>query len=374
MEKTPTPYTVPLRILQYVPSCCAHIGMDLVPQNWYHHLDKNKIVFDFAVLSDQHLNLPFKNLVLHDGNRFLAGTGRSNGIRGRFSFYRQLFIMMRKNHYDAFFVHESTPLLLIPCWLAKLAGIRKIFLLSHNAIASQQSFFVKKFLALSLRLTAPQYLAVSEQSGKGFYGNRPFAVFHVGIETKKFNYSPTVGQKLRAELSMENNWVMGFVGRLAPEKNVLFLLKVFQQILHKKAEARLVLVGSGPQEQMLRQEVRNLGIAHAVLFLGKRPDSAALYQAFDTFVLPSLFEGLPLVHLEAQSCGLPCFLSDSITQESNICNTFYLPLEKGPAYWANVILEKTKNFQRKDGSSLVKQAGFDIADSTHRLEELLKNA
>ena len=102
-------------------------------------------------------------------------------------------------------------------------------------------------------------------------------------------------------------------------------------------------------------------------------DTALYYQAFDAFLLPSLDEGLPIVHLEAQTSGLPCFVSDAVTIESSVCNTTVISLSKNAKEWADIILEKTKNFQRQDCSSVVKQAGFTIQDSVKNLEQLYTN-
>ena len=116
--------------------------------------------------------------------------------------------------------------------------------------------------------------------------------------------------------------------------------------------------------------MNEFGIKDKVLFLGLRKDVSVLMQAMDCFVLPSRFEGLPLVGVEAQSAGLPCFFADTITDELGITDlAHYIPLDETPKVWAEKIC-RNATVERVDMSEQVKKAGYDIKEEIRKIEEV----
>ena len=138
------------------------------------------------------------------------------------------------------------------------------------------------------------------------------------VDSEKYAYNPLLREELRQELKLGNKFVVGHIGRFCNQKNHLFLLKVFTMLQREKNDSCLLLVGDGEQRNSIEKEVDRLGLTSNVVFLGIRSDIDKILQVMDVFVLPSLFEGLPVVGVEAQAAGLPCVISDSITQEMKI--------------------------------------------------------
>ena len=172
-------------------------------------------------------------------------------------------------------------------------------------------------------------------------------------------------------MKVDNKFVIGNIGRFSIQKNHEFLLDIFNEVLKKNPNAVLLLIGDGPLENKIKEKTKNLGIEKSVIFYGTTSSTNKLYQAMDCFVLSSLFEGLPIVLVEAQAAGLKTLCSDAITQEAKITGLLdYLPLSGTQEKWAEKILSYNDRYERKDLFKEVKNAGYDIKQSAKRLEEI----
>ena len=205
-----------------------------------------------------------------------------------------------------------------------------------------------------------------------------------GIDTNTFRYSEEERKKARKELRLEGKFVIGHIGRFAEQKNHPFLLQFYKIVADHIPNAHLVLIGTNipnPQKvEEIKQLSKDLGIYDRISFLGMREDASKLYQAMDIFILPSLYEGLPVVGVEAQAAGLPCLFSDSITKEVELLDeTVYLPIKGKTAaeLWAKKIIELSSQPFNEDKRSnayrIVAGKGFDVSEETKRVENLLLN-
>ena len=194
-------------------------------------------------------------------------------------------------------------------------------------------------------------------------------IINNAIDLKKYAFVPEKRKALRKELGLKNEFVVGHVGRFMFQKNHDFLIDVFAEVLKKSPQAILLLIGDGPLKSKIANKVKLLGIADHVKFLGLRKDVQALYNVMDLFVLPSHYEGLPVVGVEAQANGLPCLISTAVTQETKLTSslTFY-NLSLGKEQWAEKILSFPKE-RNQDVAKEMRLAGFDIYYSAQRLEE-----
>lgn len=222
---------------------------------------------------------------------------------------------------------------------------------SHNPVSADSTLkrIRNNILALNVPKFANKFVSCSQKAVR--YPNSQ--IIYNGIYTDKFRFNLDIRQQVRKELGIANDVIcVGNVARFAPQKNHKFLIEVFKS-LQKKVKCTLVLVGSGELEQEIKHTVSN------AIFLGSRKDTARLYQAFDVFALPSLFEGFPLTAIEAQCAGLPGVISDKVTKEVRCRNAIrFLPLDS-PQIWADTIIELSKS-KRLDGSADVNDAGFDV--------------
>ena len=190
------------------------------------------------------------------------------------------------------------------------------------------------------------------------------------IEVDKFSYNGQMRAQMRQKLELGNCLTVGHVGRFNEMKNHLFLLEVFAQIKKSRPDAQLILLGEGGCMGPAKQKAAELGITESVQFLGNQGNPQDYYQAMDLFIFPSLYEGLPGTVLEAQAAGLPCLMSDTITQEVALTELVESKSLKDSAEsWAQAalaLLERQK--ERFDRMPEIRKAGFDAKEQAKELE------
>ncbi len=260
-----------------------------------------------------------------------------------------------------------------PIVFAYIYGVPIRIAHSHSSSSSGLHNHLLHFLQRGVvrRLTT-HHFACSSSAAKWFFGNAPVVVIKNGIDTSRFAYNPQVREKVRAEAGiLPTTTVIGHVGRFSEEKNHVFLLKVFAEYLRIQPDALLMLVGVGPLMDVVRQQAGALQIMDKVAFLGERHDVNELVQAFDIFILPSTFEGLPFVLIEAQCAGLPCLVSDAVSSDNCLTDHFeILSLKQSPVKWAHKITSMLGSFQRKDGRKTIEEQGYSAASTIKYLENI----
>ena len=233
--------------------------------------------------------------------------------------------------------------------------------------------FAKNIIKLQTNRYANRKLAISNNSGVWLYGARAVARGEVSIwkntvQPEKFTFSQTIRQEKREELGLSNEFALIHIGNLRPEKNHPYLFRVFAEILKNREDSRLILVGNEPQDCGLRALAKKLGILEKILFLGSRADVAQLLQAGDVLAFPSFYEGFPTAILEAQAAGIPCVISDTITNE--VCVTPLVEMRsirEKPCVWADAIL--SKKLERIDYTDAIVQAGYSLPDFVKTAQE-----
>ena len=184
------------------------------------------------------------------------------------------------------------------------------------------------------------------------------------IDIKKNMFNPKIRDRVRKEWGMEGMKVYAHVGIYFPVKNHLFLIRVFSEIIKKQENARLVLIGEGEMRQQMESLIEELGLQGKVILTGVRYDVPDLLQMVDVFMFPSIYEGLPLSLIEAQSAGLKCLISDVITREVIVTDLVtQLPLNLGAEVWADKAIELSEeamSYPRRDTRVEVANAGYDV--------------
>lgn len=266
--------------------------------------------------------------------------------------YQQVRNYIQKNHYDVVYLNVSTAIDCVAAIAAKRAGVEKIILHSHSNGNDCESkgkrfcFNILHYLCKSFFYhMGTNFYGCSMKAGEWMFPKKivhseRFSVIYNAISNKKFLYDGTIRKKVRSGLGLENSFVIGNVGNFCYSKNHIFLIKVFQQLLLKEPKAKLVLVGDGRLYNDIKMLAKELKIEENIYFLGRRDDVNELMQGMDVFAIPSNFEGLSIVGIEAQYAGLPCVISDKLPEEviiSEDCNI--IPLSKGVSEWAAQILE-----------------------------------
>jgi len=287
---------------------------------------------------------------------------------------KQMYRGIRSNKYDAVHIHfEEWSFLYLG--IAKFCGVPIRICHAHMAYTpgAKEKVHYKIFRFL-LNKWATLRIACSKDAGNHLYGRHPFIVLNNAIDTEKYRYNPEVRAKVRKELNLEGKYVVGVVGRLSYQKNPLFTLEIFKEIYEKDKNAVLMLVGQGELTEHVKVRVCQLGLENAVMFMGLRTDVAELLQAMDVFVLPSRWEGLGIVYVEAQAAGLQTFATDEVVPKEACMSEdlmTFVPKEASPRMWAEAILRK-KDCDRIDVIDKIIEKGYDITNEVDNLEKIYR--
>lgn len=223
---------------------------------------------------------------------------------------------------------------------------------------------------------ATDYFACSELAGRWLFGDKTFeqgkvTIINNAIDLDKFKYDEKIRKDKRKELGIKDDTlVIGHVGRFVAQKNHTFLIDIFNELHKKEKNSILLLIGQGPLMDEIKQKVDLHGISDSVKFLGQRDDVNELYQVFDVFLLPSLYEGLPVVGVEAQATGLLCELSSDMTKETKVLNTTrFISLDISAEEWSSIILNNYSKFKRHDTKEEITKNNFNIMKEASKLED-----
>lgn len=292
------------------------------------------------------------------------------------AFTREINQVIRKNHYRIVHSNMNT-LSAFPLFAAWLAGVPVRILHNHSTSSPGETkrSIMKYILRPFARLFANRYLACSQLAAVWMYGkdladSGKVTVINNAIDLSKYAFHPEKRKTLRKALGLGDEFVIGHVGRFMFQKNHVFLLDAFAAALKKKPHMALLLVGDGPLRPKMEEKVQQLGIGAQVKFLGLRSDVQDLYNAMDLFVLPSHYEGLPVVGVEAQANGLSCLFSTAVTRETKLTkNAVFFDLSQGAERWAEKIVSCTGE-RNPEVEQDMREAGFDIDASALKLEHM----
>ncbi|MFR1316468.1 MAG: glycosyltransferase [Clostridium perfringens] len=230
-----------------------------------------------------------------------------------------------------------------------------------------------KILCFNLKKNVDIFFACSKAAGKFLYGKKAFYenrvfVINNAIEIDKFKYNENIRNKVRKELNLEDKFVIGNIGRFAKQKNHKFLIDIFYEVKKKKENAFLLLIGEGDLRESIEKKLEKLNLRNSVLFLSSRKDVNEILQGMDVFVLPSLYEGLPVSVIEAQTSGLPCIISNKVTDEVNIIDCKFLSITNAKV-WCKYIL-KSEDHLRVDTNESITKAGYDIKYEALKIQNI----
>ena len=222
-------------------------------------------------------------------------------------------------------------------------------------------------------------LGCSKQARESLFGNindNRIIQINNAIDIKRFKEIKQTRDDVLGEFGIsKDSYVIGHIGRFDEVKNHSFIIDVFYEVLKKKQDSYLILVGEGILQDDIRKKVNDLKINKNVIFAGLREDIPELLNSFDAFLFPSLYEGLSVVLVEAQATGIPCFISDTITKENDMGteNIKFIPLENTPVYWSDSILN-SKSERNLEGYKRVIENGYSIESTVEKIEKIYINS
>ncbi|MBR5110738.1 MAG: glycosyltransferase family 1 protein [Clostridia bacterium] len=361
-----------IRVLHSV-SNMARAGIETFLMNYYREMDREQIQFDF--LANKPTPGEYDEEVRAMGGRVFISPGL-NPLH--FPQYKRFMADLLRSNPDIKIVHSHNGAMgYYALQSAKDAGLPIRIAHAHNTkILRDSKYPLKAVCKQLLRGAATDYWGCGRDAGIFYYGEKRWKasgfILHNAIDLPRFRFQPDVRHRIRQLHNLENYFVIGHVGRFNQQKNHTRLLDIFAAVAKADPEARLALIGVGELEQSTREKAKALGLQDKVLFLGQMANVNEWYQAMDCFVLPSLFEGLPVVGIEAQAAGLPCFFSDQVTDEVLLLpEACRVSLQASDEEWARRILAaKQADNIREQGEDIVRQAGYDIYAEGQKLQEI----
>lgn len=350
-------------------------GVEAVVMNYYRHIDHSKIQFDF-ICDEDSTNIPYEEIEKLGGKVILIPP-----YQKIFKYQKELRKVLKDGEYKIVHSHINT-LSVFPLYAAKRVGVPVRIAHSHSTTNKKEwkKNLLKQILRPFSKKYATDYMCCSELAGRWLFGNKAYDegkvyLLNNAIDLDKFKYDEKIRNNKRKGLGInEDTLVIGHIGRFVAQKNHTFLIDIFNEIHKKNKNSLLMLVGQGPLMNEIQEKVNNLGLKDSVIFLGQRSDVNELYQAMDFFILPSLYEGLPVVGVEAQASGLLCFLSDDMTKETKVLeSTVFMSLSNTAEEWANNILQSLKEYQRHDAKYEITKNNFNIKNEAGKLENKYLN-
>lgn len=354
--------SAPIRVAQVL-NRMESGGVEAVVMNYYRHIDREKVQFDFYFYEAS--AFPQRRELEQLG----AGIYPIPAYSHPAAYHRALYRAFKSRRYPIVHAHLST-MSVFALFAAWRAGVPVRICHNHSTAhwGEGKRTLLKYLLRPFNKLFATEYFACGETAGRWMFGGRCFdrgrvRVMPNAIETETFAFDPDARLRLREELHIPRDaFVVGHVGRFVYPKNHIFLLKAFHQVLDRNEKAWLLLVGEGELMERVAAETEKMGLQDRVCFAGARRDVAKLYSAMDVFCMPSFYEGLPVVALEAQANGLPCVFSDRMTDEVLLTESAHrLPLEE-PGQWAQTMADLCRT------PDVLLGGGFDIAVQAAKLE------
>lgn len=363
------PVREPLRVAQIIGiTGCG--GVESVIWNNYLHIDREKVQFDFFVESTS--KIIDRDTIEKMGGRVYIIPPYRKPLR-YISALRRIF---RENRYDIVHVNMNA-VSALALYAAKREGIRVRILHNHNTWGRRElrRNLIKAVLRPSAKWFATEYWACSEKAAVWMYGKKRVRqgkvhIWNNAVDVSRFACPLTAGDEVRAALEWGDAPIVGHIGRFVTQKNHTFLMDIFAAVHKKRPDARLLLLGDGPLLDKTKKKAETLGLLPYISFAGVHKHTEKYYAAMDVFVLPSLYEGLPVVGVEAQAAGLPALFSDKITAETLMTpEAEMVPLSAAPEVWADKIIARFPRGARTRVTGAI-PAAFNIREQGERLTRI----
>lgn len=366
-----------LRVLQLNSGSQNFGGVSSFLYNIYKNIDRSKIQFDFLSPNITTYGI-HREEIEQEGGMIFEFRIKGNVLYKKVKLYQKLKDFLKTHPYQIVHINSGNFFFNLTTIMAvKKAGVPVRILHSHNAGNTDQSFLKKmlfRILKPFMEKRATVLFACSEKAAEYMFTKNAVdggkvRVIPNGIDTMRFERREEVRRKLLKEWNLQDQFVVGHVGRFMKQKNHEFLIDIFKELHDQEPKSVLLLFGEGELLPQIQKKVKELGLENSVRFMGVMNEIEKAYQVMDVFLLPSIHEGLPVTGVEVQAAGVPMLVSDRITKELKIVSEVsFLPLEAGAAVWADAALACRKT-SFEDHTDQVRQAGYDI----HVVAEKLQN-
>ncbi len=367
-----------VRVLHYV-GIMNRGGMETFIMNLYRNIDRNKIQFDFAVHGERAGDFE-KEISMLGGKFYYFPHMRKNPLKYRKAW--KDFWKNNKERYVAFHMHTNSLANIIALEEATKAGIPIRIVHSHSSMANKGRLqwlndILHRRHQARLSKLATNLFACSDKAAEWLFGGTEIKGLTVtkinnGVQVNDFRYDPEIRERLRAELNISDKKVIGHIGAFLPVKNHLFLVETVEKCYLSDRSVRCLLIGNGPLINEIKDIVKQKNLQDVILFLGVCDNVNKLLSAMDLFLMPSLYEGLPVSLVEVQANGLPALVSDTITKDVAMQkNLHYMSLKASSDEWAGAALSIIKNNERSLDTGCISENGFNIKKTVDLYESII---
>lgn len=369
----------PIRVLQ-VFTTMGRGGAETMIMNYYRKLDKTKVQFDFLV------HRPTRAAYEEEIEALGGKIYRLPTINPLFPepYYKQLRMFFTEHpNYNIIHSHLNT----FSCFTLKIAkefnipcriahahiAINKVNLISLLSGKENLKGCIKKIIKLQLKKRikkdATHFFSCGDKAGKWLFGDTLFSTMNNAIDSEKFKYNELTSKSYKQKFNLEDELVIGHIGRFNNQKNHAFLIRIFASLVKKHPKSTLVLIGDGILKNNIETLAKKLGVYNKIKFLGVRTDIPELCQMMDVFVFPSFYEGLPVTLIEAQAASLKILASDTITKEVALTkNIEFISINEPDNVWSNKILKLNVN-EKTDQTKYIIQGNYDIASNSQKIQK-----
>lgn len=351
----------------------AQNGTEMFMMNVLRSIDRNLFHIDFCINNGE-ITPNRKEAESLGCKVFVLPSRRENFIKSAIAFTN--FFRKHGAEYNAIHWNGgnlSSILVFILAWFYKIP-VRIVHAHSSSAVGLHNRVLHN----LNRRLIpylCNRLFACSPEASRFFYRSNPSVIINNGIDVNKFDYNLDVRKRVRNDLRIADDTILlGHVGRFDDNKNHAFMLDLFESFHREHVNSAFVFVGNGITFNKIKEEAAQKGLQDFIIFTGSRNDVNELMQAMDCFIMPSKFEGLPFVLIEAQCAGLPCVISDTISKEVNITdNVHFVSLSSDAQNWSLIINNVLLNTTRESKANVIIKKGFSITDTVSTLQDIYSN-
>lgn len=346
-------------------------GIESMVINYYRNIDKSRLQVDFAFFGDG-VGLYDDEIIANGGSLFHLPIKTKHYIKS----VRAMKKLLKREQYDIVHANLNAAGIKWSLKIAKQCGVKVRISHAHSANHGTQSkirWWLNEISRMQITKFSTHNFACSDFAGDWYYGPKVYELVRNAVNTNQFLYNEETRKSVRTALQAEEKFVVGHVGNLGYPKNQSFLLDIFAKVVLVQPESELWLIGEGEDLAMLQDKATALGIDKKVKFLGRRSDVNQLMQGMDVFVLPSFFEGFPVVIAEAVAADLPCIVSDAVTKMVQISDKVeMLDIRSDPSSWCDRIVFYCGT-KRYNNYQLIRDSGFDICVEAKKLENFYLN-
>lgn len=361
----------PVRVLHVVRKMDLG-GAESMIMNLYRHIDKEAVQFDF--LTHDKSAGSFDEEIKKLGGRIFT-INAMNGFNA-IPYYKECSKFFKK-HKEISIVHGhigSCSALYLKA--AKNAGKFTVVHSHSVGIIKSMRNVAFKIYSFPTRFIADAFFGCSTEAGESRFGKAlvksdKYQNFPNAIDIEGFAYDENTREEVRSEFGFKNDdIVIGTIGRIVEAKNPDYILDIFEKASKSQEQVYCIWVGYGEKENVLRRRIIEAELESKIIMTGRRNDASRILQALDCFIMPSIYEGLPVSAIEAQTSGLPCLLSDRITQEVQVSELVsWENISKAPSVWANTALKIAEDNKgiRKSPIEEIREHGYDIKEASKKL-------